>query len=67
MNEITIRQMRPKEREELSKLIRRREHLAKSAATERSKVLMADFEQSGPTKSGGCNPCYPRNRGRIAR
>lgn len=41
----TIKEMTKKEREALVKLIRQRERLAKTTATERSKTLMADFEQ----------------------
>lgn len=42
---ISVREMTKREREDLAKLIRQRERLAKTAATERSKQLMADFEQ----------------------
>lgn len=41
----TVAQMTKHEREALAKLIRQRERLAKTSAAERSKVLMADFEQ----------------------
>jgi hypothetical protein len=40
-----IRQMTKPEREALAKLIRQRERLAKTAASERSAHLLADFEQ----------------------
>lgn len=40
-----VAQMTRQEREALAKLIRQRERLAKTAAAERSKALMADFEQ----------------------
>lgn len=41
----SVAQMTRHEREALAKLIRQRERLAKTAATERSKALLADFEQ----------------------
>lgn len=43
--EPSIGQMTKHEREALAKLIRQRERLAKTAAAERSAVLLADFEQ----------------------
>ena len=45
MTQPTINQMTRQERESLAKLIRQRERLAKTAATERSAQLLADFEQ----------------------
>ncbi len=41
----SVAQMTRHEREALAKLIRQRERLAKTAASERSKALLADFEQ----------------------
>ena len=41
----SVAQMTRQEREALAKLIRQRERLAKTAAAERSKALLADFEQ----------------------
>lgn len=41
----SVQQITKSEREALAKLIRQRERLAKTAASERSKQLMADFEQ----------------------
>ncbi len=45
MSEASIKSMTRKEREDLAKLIRQRERLAKTAARERSAALLADFEQ----------------------
>jgi hypothetical protein len=45
MSDVDVRQMTKSEREALAKLIRQRERLAKTAATERSARLLADFEQ----------------------
>lgn len=42
---VQISQMTRHEHEALAKLIRQRERLAKTAASERSKALLADFEQ----------------------
>ncbi|MEJ0017480.1 MAG: hypothetical protein WDN25_13135 [Acetobacteraceae bacterium] len=45
VNQPSIITMTKSEREALAKLIRQRERLAKTAAAERSKALLADFEQ----------------------
>jgi len=52
MGEIAIRQMTKPEREALAKLIRQRERLAKTAAAERSAMLLADFEQQADRQYG---------------
>lgn len=43
--QLSIKAMTKSEREALAKLIRQRERLAKTAASERSAALLADFEQ----------------------
>lgn len=44
-SQLSIKAMTKQEREALAKLVRQRERLAKTAASERSAALLADFEQ----------------------